>query len=232
MYPSQFRYYWAWKRNLIIFDCICYVKQPQSESLDTYFKKTHKYVQNIFNFNRCIYKYGYLRFTHIAALCCGYHSCHEFIIQVFMSLVNISMIFTDGVATFNSSIDFYPICSIFHIYCLWICFIQLNVLYILYVHVLQISIYKHFLILCDVKNLYDGIVATWRIFEYKLISIILYVVIDVAWERTVVRVYITVACSRTISWLPQHTLAIIIWIYLISVVLFNVIVMLIWKYVE
>lgn len=139
---------------------------------------------------------------------------------------------TDGVATFSSSIDFDPICSIFHIYCLWICFIQLSVLYILYVHVLQISIYKHFLILCDVKNLYDGIVATWRIFEYKLISIILYVVIDVAWERTVVRVYITVACSRTISWLPQHTLAIIIWIYLISVVLFNVIVMLIWKYVE
>lgn len=140
---------------------------------------------------------------------------------------------TDKVATFSSSIDFYPICSIFHIYCLWIWFIQLNVLYILYVHVLQISIYKHFLILCDVKNLYDGIVATWRIFEYKLISIILYVVIDVAWERSVVRVYITVACSRTISWLmPQYTLAIIIWIYLISVVLFNVIVMLIWKYVE
>lgn len=203
-------------------------------------KKNTNTVQNIssyllnchfFNFNRCIYKYGYWGFTHIAALCCVMNllyrfSCLWLTSQWFLQI-------TDEVATFSSSIDFYPICSIFHIYCLWIWFIQLNVLYILYVHVLQISIYKHFLILCDVKNLYDGIVATWRIFEYKLISIILYVVIDVAWERSVVRVYITVACSRTISWLmPQYTLAIIIWIYLISVVLFNVIVMLIWKYVE
>lgn len=179
MYPSQFRYYWAWKRNLIIFDSICYVKQPQSESLDTYLKKKPTNMYRIFLILIDVFTSMVIEvlltllhfavdITRVMNLLYRF-SCLWLTSQWFLQI-------TDGVATFSSSIDFYPICSIFHIYCLWICFIQLNVLYILYVHVLQISIYKHFLILCDVKNLYDGIVATWRIFEYKLISIILYVV--------------------------------------------------------